>query len=69
LPRTNGILFTIHTHLLSLEKLASNPEWLKQFYEVLSELPPHITEYKGILLYKEAVLDYLKKRLGSGKIL
>jgi dimethylamine monooxygenase subunit A len=69
LPRTNGILFTIHTHLLSLEKLASNLEWLKQFYEILSELPPHITEYKGISLYKGAVLDYLEERLESGKVL
>jgi dimethylamine monooxygenase subunit A len=69
LPRSNGILFTIHTHLLSLEKLASNPEWLKQFYEILSELPPHIAEYKGISLYKEAVMDYLEERLGSGKVL
>jgi dimethylamine monooxygenase subunit A len=69
LPRTNGILFTIHTHLLSLEKLASKPEWLKQFYEILSELPPHITEYKGISLYKESVLDYLEEQLGSGKVI
>ncbi|MCM3733144.1 DUF3445 domain-containing protein [Fictibacillus nanhaiensis] len=69
LPRTNGILFTIHTHLLSLEKLASNPEWLKQFYEILSELPPHITDYKGISLYKNEVLEYLCEQLESGKVL
>jgi dimethylamine monooxygenase subunit A len=67
LPRTNGILFTIHTHLISLEKLASKPDWLKQFCEILTGLPPHITEYKGISLYKSAVLDYLIEQIESGK--
>ncbi|MFG6495803.1 DUF3445 domain-containing protein [Fictibacillus sp. UD] len=63
LPRTNSILFTIHTHLLPLEQLAANSEWLQQFYEILSELPSHIADYKGISLYKDAVLDYLEKQL------
>jgi dimethylamine monooxygenase subunit A len=68
LPRTNGILFTIHTHLLSLENLVSNREWLKQFHDILSELPPHITDYKGISLYKNEVLKYLSEQLESGKV-
>jgi dimethylamine monooxygenase subunit A len=63
MPGSNGILFTIHTHLLSLERFASNPEWLHQFYQILGELPEHISEYKGISLFKEPVLDYLKRRL------
>lgn len=66
LPRSHGILFTIHTHLLSLEELTSKREWLEQFYNILMELPPHIVEYKGIALYKKSVLDYLKARLESG---
>ncbi|MBY6038169.1 DUF3445 domain-containing protein [Fictibacillus nanhaiensis] len=68
LPRTNSILFTIHTHLLSLEKLASNHEWLKQFYDILSELPAHILEYKGISLYRDEVLNFLNHRLKGGKV-
>ncbi len=63
MPGSNGILFTIHTYLLSLETFASNPDWLHQFYQILGELPEHITEYKGISLYKESVLDYLKARM------
>jgi hypothetical protein len=63
LPRTNSILFTIHTHLLSLEKLTANPEWLLQFYDILLELPPQIYDYKGISLYRDAVLEYLSERL------
>ncbi|MFC3884477.1 DUF3445 domain-containing protein [Bacillus songklensis] len=63
LPRTGGILFTIHTHLLSLNKLASKREWLEQFYNILRELPTPISDYKGISLFKDAVIDHLKDRL------
>jgi dimethylamine monooxygenase subunit A len=63
LPKSNGILFTIHTHLLSLEKLASNQQWFQQFYQILGELPDHIVDYKGISHYKEAVLEYMKARI------
>jgi dimethylamine monooxygenase subunit A len=59
LPRSNGILFTIHTHLLPLGKLAKKQEWLEQFYHILQELPPHIIDYKGLSLFKDAVMDYL----------
>ncbi|MFP7298829.1 heme-dependent oxidative N-demethylase family protein [Neobacillus niacini] len=63
LPRTDGVLFTIHTHLLSLEKLASNLAWAKQFYHILEELPPHIVDYKGLSLFKEQVIKYLEDRM------
>lgn len=63
LPQSGGILFTIHTHLLSLEKLASKPEWAKQFYQIIRHLPPHIVDYKGLSLFKNAVIDYLQEQL------
>ncbi|WP_404348464.1 DUF3445 domain-containing protein [Sutcliffiella horikoshii] len=65
LPRSNAILFTIHTHLLPLEKLIEIPEWRRQFYQILVELPSHIAEYKGISLYKDKVLVYFEKK-GDG---
>lgn len=64
LPVSNGLLFTIHTHLLSLEQLSLNKVWLKQFYTILSELPEYILDYKGISSYKNIVLTYLKNKLG-----
>ncbi|WP_404446422.1 DUF3445 domain-containing protein [Sutcliffiella horikoshii] len=67
LPRSNAILFTIHTHLLSLEKLMEVPEWKRQFYQILVELPSHIAEYKGISLYKDKVLAYIEKK-GEGVV-
>ncbi|MFC0234721.1 heme-dependent oxidative N-demethylase family protein [Fictibacillus phosphorivorans] len=69
LPRTNSILFSIHTHLLSFEQLSTNREWLQQFYEILSELHAHIVEYKGISTYKKAVLEYLEDQLQQVKTL
>jgi|UniRef100_UPI002FE4F986 dimethylamine monooxygenase subunit A len=62
MPGSNGVLFTIHTHLLSLEKFASNPNWLKQFFHILKELPDSVAEYKGISMFKEPVLDYLRRQ-------
>jgi dimethylamine monooxygenase subunit A len=63
LPRTNGILFTIHSHIISLEKLVRKKEWTEQFYRILLELPSEIADYKGLKLFKGAVIDYLKDSL------
>jgi hypothetical protein len=63
LPKSNGLLFTIHTHLLSLEKFVTKKEWLEQFTFLLRELPDHIIDYKGLSLYKNVVESYLEKKL------
>ncbi|WP_282137069.1 heme-dependent oxidative N-demethylase family protein [Rossellomorea aquimaris] len=62
LPGSNGLLFTIHTHLLSLEKFTRNPEWTEEFYQILQELPSHISDYKGISLFQDVVIEYLNKK-------
>ncbi|MCM3123620.1 DUF3445 domain-containing protein [Mesobacillus sp. AQ2] len=63
LPKSNGILFTIHTHMLPLESLIQHTPWLKQFSAILKELPEFIAEYKGISLYRNSVLEYLEVEL------
>ncbi|MCA1060676.1 DUF3445 domain-containing protein [Rossellomorea aquimaris] len=62
LPGSNGLLFTIHTHLLSLEEFTENQAWTDQFYHILQELPDRIADYKGIILFKEEVMDYLREK-------
>ncbi|CAN7495639.1 DUF3445 domain-containing protein [Rossellomorea sp. LjRoot5] len=62
LPGSNGLLFTIHTHLLPLEEFAKNPEWTNEFYHILHELPDHIADYKGLSLFKKEVIGYLKEK-------
>ncbi|MED4015804.1 DUF3445 domain-containing protein [Sutcliffiella cohnii] len=65
LPRTGGILFTIHSHIMPLYQFVMKKEWLQQFNEIMQELPPHIVDYKGITSYREPVLQYLKEQLES----
>jgi hypothetical protein len=63
LPKSNGILFTIHTHMLPLAMFIEHTPRLKQFYAILKELPQFIYEYKGISLYREQVLEYLEEEM------
>ncbi len=63
LPKSNGILFTIHTHMLPLEQFIQHTPWLEQFSAILGELPEFIAEYKGISRYRQAVLEYLEEEL------
>lgn len=60
LPKSNAVLFTIHTHLLPLEKLAENEAWLTRFHRVFTTLPDHILTYKGASPYKDMLIDYLE---------
>ena len=63
LPRSNGILFSIHTHLISLEELVQNPQWMEQLYNVLNDLPDDIAEYKGFISYKDKLVKYLEQQM------
>ncbi|PMC37884.1 hypothetical protein CJ195_09765 [Bacillus sp. UMB0899] len=63
LPKSNGILFSIHTSLLPIEELQKNEEWLTRFYHVLTDLPDHIAQYKGFLSYKDKMIQYLEEIL------
>lgn len=65
LPRSNGILFSIHTHLISLDELRKKPEWINQFYQVLNDLPDYIAQYKGFISYKHQITSYLEKIMKS----
>jgi dimethylamine monooxygenase subunit A len=66
LPGSNGILFSIHTHLISLQELVQNQEWTERFYRVLTDLPDYMAEYKGFISYKEKIIEYLKNQLVKG---
>jgi hypothetical protein len=59
LPRTHGLLFQIRTYLISLEELATRPEWARRLRRVLQSLPPELIEYKGLSRFHSAVLEWL----------
>ncbi|MCQ6281198.1 DUF3445 domain-containing protein [Bacillus sp. EB600] len=63
LPRSNGILFGIHTHLITLDELCENQKWMNQFYNVLMDLPDDLAEYKGFISYKDKIVKYLEKKI------
>ncbi|MBT2730402.1 DUF3445 domain-containing protein [Bacillus sp. ISL-75] len=63
LPRSNGILFSIHTHLRSVNQLSENEKWINRFYRVLSDLPDYISQYKGFISYKNQLIEYLEQTL------
>lgn len=65
LSGSNGILFSIHTHLLPLEMLVQNQVWAQRFYKVLEDLPDPLAEYKGFISFKPLLLEYLQNHTGG----
>lgn len=67
MPRSNTLLFTIHTYLLPLSELVQNRAWLYRLYRVLNSLPPELMDYKGLQAYAAVVLEYLAKEIEVGR--
>ncbi len=67
LPQSNGLLFSIHTHMLPLNELIKNREWTKRFYQVLLDFPDSIASYKGYLGYKGIVTTFLRNSLKDSR--
>jgi dimethylamine monooxygenase subunit A len=63
LPRSNGILFSIHTHLIRLDELVKNPKWAKQLNNIFITVADDIGEYKGFLSYKDKLITYLESKI------
>jgi hypothetical protein len=60
LARSNGVLFSIRTYLISLEELASNPAWACRLHRVLARLPEEIADYKGLSRYRATAVEWLR---------
>lgn len=63
LPASHALLFTIHTYLQSLARVACNRTWAKHLHGVLTSLPENIAEYKGLSTYMPEVISYLEARM------
>lgn len=61
LGRSNALLFSIHTYLISLNDLTQNPEWARRLYRVIRDLPDAIADYKGITEYREPLVQWLSQ--------
>lgn len=63
LPRTHGILFTIHTYLNPLEDVICDPARLRRLTLVMRDYPDELKAYKGMTPYFDALLAYLDARV------
>jgi hypothetical protein len=59
LPRSRAILFSIRCYLLSLEQLASVPQWARRLSRVLHTLEPELIAYKGLTQIRAPTLAWL----------
>jgi hypothetical protein len=61
MPRSNALMFSIRTYLLSLEDLVTNKDWAKRMHRTMKTLPPQLIEYKGLSRFHPLVVDYLSE--------
>ncbi len=61
MPRSNALMFSIRTYLLSLEDLVTNPAWAQRMHRVMRGLPQPLIEYKGLARYHQTVVEYLSQ--------
>ncbi|WP_420598587.1 heme-dependent oxidative N-demethylase family protein [Neptuniibacter sp.] len=61
MPRSNALMFSIRTYLMSLEDIVTNPEWAKRMHRVMKTLPAPLIDYKGLTRYHGMVVEYLSQ--------
>jgi hypothetical protein len=59
LPRSNAVMFPIHTYLAPLEEIVTVPAWSQRLEAVLVSLPDDLVDYKGLTRYRDAAVDWL----------
>jgi hypothetical protein len=67
LPRSNAVMFGIHTHLVSLEDLCAVPVWAQRTRNVLASLPGDLVDYKGLTRYRDLAVDWLAEHAPDPK--
>lgn len=61
MPRSNALLFSIRTYLISLEDLVTNPAWAKRMHRTMKTLPEALIDYKGLTNYHPLLVEYLSQ--------
>ena len=65
LPRTGGVLFTVHTYLRSVAEVAADPEDAERLLAHVRSLSPAMREYRGMTGYVGALTGYLEGAAGE----
>ncbi len=61
LPRSNAVMFSIRTYLISLDELVTRPGWGCRLHRVLRDLPDPIADYKGMTRYRATLVEWLSQ--------
>jgi hypothetical protein len=61
LARSNALLFSIRTYLISMDELQSNRAWARRLHRVIRDLPEPIADYKGLSRYRQTLVDWLSR--------
>lgn len=61
MPRSNALMFSIRTYLISFNDLVTNPDWARRMHRVLKTLPPELVEYKGLGRYHDLAVEWLSR--------
>lgn len=62
LAESGAVLFLIRSYMLPLEAVASVEPWRARFAAVLKDLPEDMADYKGIISYRDRVIEWLESR-------
>lgn len=62
LPRSNAVMFPIHTYLMSFDELLTVPEWGRRLHGVLATLPEDLVDYKGFGRFRDMAVAWLAAR-------
>jgi hypothetical protein len=65
LPRSNAVMFTIHTYLLRFDELVTVPLWVQRMRGVLETLPRDLVDYKGLTRTIGPAREWLAGRAGG----
>jgi dimethylamine monooxygenase subunit A len=68
LPRTDSILFTVHTYRTALANLACSGDWSQRFLEVLNQADAPFLAYKGVTPVEEPLRQYLEWQVAGGGV-
>ena len=61
MPRSNALMFSIRTYLISFEDLCTNPDWARRMHRVMKTLPEPLIEYKGLSRYHPLLVEWLSQ--------
>ena len=61
MPRSNALLFSIRTYLISLEDIVTNKAWAQRMHRAMKTLPEALIDYKGLTRYHPLLVEYLSQ--------